>query len=288
MLDFLRFYAEVPVLAYSRYSSPLSNSILLFICLILVVFGIFTVVATNDPNIIKGLFSGIRVEQLNEKTFTIVILTLVGIVLTLLFYGEYKKMPIVDIFKSFREGKIHYVNKQQGYGDPKINPSYDIATPADIMNSLREDDMNTLMFGRSKFPTDAMTENSEGGEILRGYDNSSKMGEQYGTFTGMTLYGGPEMFDQRDIRRVWKDLENIEGPQKRKMSPELILLRNEYNNITEKLSTVSNEGVKNKLMREQKDIKKKIFEKVLKERNETAGIMKEEEMSLEDFKNVVG
>ena len=281
MLDFLRFYAEVPILAYSKYSSPVSNSILLIICLILVVFGIFVVITTNDPGIITGLFGSIRFEQLNEKMFTIITLSLIGVILTLLFYGEYKKMSIVDIFKSIREGKIHYINRQQGYTDPKLNQSYDIATPADIMNSLREDDMNTLMFGRSKFPTDAMTENSEGGEILRGYNNSSEMGEQYGSFTGMTLYGGPEMFDQRDIRRVWKDLENIEGPQKRKMSPELVLLRNEYNNITEKISTTSDNNAKRSLAEEEKKIKKKIFEQILKVRNE-------EEMSLEDFKNVVG
>ena len=287
MLDFLRFYLEVPVLAYNKYSSPLSNSILLVIFLFLTIVGIIATWVMYDPNKIRGLFSGIRFKQMEEKTFVIVALILLAIVLSIMLYGEYMKMPVVDIFRSLREGKITYINKQKGYDKPVMNPAYDIATPADIMNSLREDDMNTLMFGRSKFPTDAMTENSEGGEILRGYENSSDMGDQYGSFTGMTMYGGPEMFDQRDILRVRKDLENIKGPGERKMSPELVLLRNQYTDINLKIVNTSNEDARRSLKQEEREIKKKIFEQILKERNATENIPSEEEMILEDFKNVV-
>ena len=278
MLDVLRFYTEVPVLAYNKYASPISNSILLFICIYAVLVSIF-IVTTSDSTVITGLFDKIRLDQLKDKIITIITLVLLGIILALVISGEYKKFSILNFSKLFKEGKIEYTTlTKQGYDKPKMNPSYDIATPADIMNSLREDDMNTLMFGRSKFPTDAMTENSKGGEILRGYENSSEMGEQYGTFTGMTLYEGPEMFDQRDILRVWNDLENIGGPQKRKMSPELVLLRNQYNDINERINNTTDDGAKQALLVDQKNIKKKIFERILEEREDT---------SVEDFKNVL-
>lgn len=287
MLDVLRFYTEVPVLAYKKYASPISNLVFLSI-FIYVVAGFIFIVAINDSTTIEGLFEKIQSVHLNDKIITIITLVLLGIILALLIYGEYKKVPILNFSKLFKEGKIEYTTTKKGYDKPNMNPYYDVATPADIMNSLREDDMNTLMFGRSKFPTDAMTENSKGGEILRGYENSSEMGEQYGTFTGMTLYGGPEMFDQRDIHRVWKDLENIDGPQKRKMSPELVLLRNQYNDINERINNTTNESAKKGLMIEQKNIKKKIFQQVLEDRNDATGIPSEEKLSVEDFKNVVG
>ena len=266
MLDFLRFYIEAPALAYNKYSSPVTNLLFLLICTFLVIVSILFV-STKDTTVIEGLFDTIRFKQMNDKKFTIFILTLLGIILALLIYGEYKKMPIVNIFKTIRTGKIHYYNRQ-GYGDLEMKPEYDIATPSDIITSLREDDMNTLMFGRS----DALSENSNGGEILRGYENSSEMGDQYGTFTGMTLYSGPEMFEQRDIHRVWKDLENIDGPEKRKMSPELVLLRNEYIAVNEKIRNTSNVYAKAGLISEEKVIKEKIYEQLLKESNNVKGI----------------
>lgn len=285
MLDVLRFYTEVPVIAYNKYASPIRKLVFLFIC-IYVVASFILIVATSDQSVIEGFVKNIQSAQRNDKIITIITLVLLGIILAFLIYGEYKKIPNLNFSKLFSEGKIEFTTNQ-GYDKPKMNTSYDVATPADIMNSLREDDMNTLMFGRSKFPTDAMTKNSEGGEILRGYENSSEMGEQYGTFTGMTLYGGPEMFDQRDILRVWKDRENIGGPQKRKMSPELVLLRNQYNDINERINNTTDNGAKQALLVEQKKIKKKIFEQVLEERNNVTGIPSEENMSIEDFKNVV-
>lgn len=103
-----------------------------------------------------------------------------------------------------------------GFEKPILNPNYDYATPTDIMNNLREDDKNSLMFGRSNNPTEPFTQNSGKSETLRGYMNSSTMGEQYGTFTGMTLYGGPEMYHQTDILKVfpkynkYKTRENID------------------------------------------------------------------------------
>ena len=93
--------------------------------------------------------------------------------------------------------------RKENLSKPNINPVYDFSTPTDIINGLREDDKNSLMFGRSNQPTDAMTENSGKSEILRGYVNSGGMGDQYGTFTGMTLYGGPDMYDQNVLSRVF-------------------------------------------------------------------------------------
>ena len=72
------------------------------------------------------------------------------------------------------------------------------------------------------------------------------------------------------------------------MSPELVLLRNKYNTINQKINNTTDDGAKQALMNEQKDLKKNIFKRVLEKRNDATGIPTEEKMSLEDFKNVVG
>ena len=133
------------------------------------------------------------------------------IILSTFFAIEYKEVSIyVLIFLTVIFGVYTVYTGIPRLDPPVVVPEYDYATPTDIMNSLREDDKNSLMFGRSNQPTDVMSDNVEPG-ILRGYANSSTLGEQYGTFTGITLYDGPEMFEQSELTRVfgYDDIDEI-------------------------------------------------------------------------------
>ena len=71
----------------------------------------------------------------------------------------------------------------------------DYVKPSVLFESMRKDDKNSLMFGRSRDPVDAKKENTGKNEVLRGYKLSNNMGEQYGDFTGTSFYGGPVMYD---------------------------------------------------------------------------------------------
>jgi len=110
--------------------------------------------------------------------------------------------------------------------------------PTDLLRTMQENDRNTLMFGSYSVKND---KNARKGEIMRGFQNSGEMGEQYGNFTGMTLYGGPVMYHNEDIEKVYQ----LEKLSEQVFSAEVILLRDKYE------SASSNE--------ERLELKKQIF-----------------------------
>lgn len=134
------------------------------------------------------------------------------------------------------------------------------AKPSDIINSLREDDMNTLMFGRSKFPSDVM-----GGEqddrILRGYEVSSDLGDKYGTFTGVTLYDGPQLYDQQALQDVfgYDELNPV-------TSEKLERLRTEYTSVRQKLLKELDEDEFLEPNQELKELSEDLLEQIKTER----------------------
>lgn len=67
--------------------------------------------------------------------------------------------------------------------------------PSELFETMRKDDKNSLMFGRSRDPVDAKAGDTGGNEVLRGYKLSNNLGDQYGDFTGTSFYGGPVMND---------------------------------------------------------------------------------------------
>lgn len=122
--------------------------------------------------------------------------------------------------------RVIELSRPYNYEEPERTGVFAYTKPTDIVNNLRDNDKNFLMFGRSRDPPDAKTENSNGGEILKGYVPSSTMGEQYGYFTGMTLYSGPNMYDQEVINDVFGYTETLGTPG---MSPELVDAITKYN-----------------------------------------------------------
>ena len=74
--------------------------------------------------------------------------------------------------------------------DPEVDPMYE--TASSVFKNMQENDKNYLMFGRS--PQVSSTRDSD---ILKGDELSSNIGDTdtYGSFTGMTLYGGPDMYE---------------------------------------------------------------------------------------------
>jgi len=118
-----------------------------------------------------------------------------------------------------------------GYRELKKYLSVDIsspevsryAKPTDVMKIMRENDRNTLLFGPYVVKDD---KNSRNNETLRGFQNSGDMGEQYGYFTGMTLYSGPVMYQNEHIEKVYQ-LEKLSDQE---FSADIILLRDKYDN----------------------------------------------------------
>jgi|LauGreStaDraftv2_3_1035109.scaffolds.fasta_scaffold47326_1 hypothetical protein len=89
---------------------------------------------------------------------------------------------------------------------PVADPHYE--TASSLFKNMQENDRNYLMFGRS--PQVTSTNDSY---ILKGYELSSNIGDSntYGTFTGMTLYGGPDMYDATGIEWGGKSVSDAEA-----------------------------------------------------------------------------
>lgn len=216
--DFVRFLIDFPQLFYENTYTPFIGMIIFGILAGLLLAGSLFKLKDLDislPNIDYGMNS--------------IELFLMSFIFIMLSYGELRR---------------HY--KKKGFEEPIASSVHDFAKPTDIINSLREDDKNSLIFGRSKFPTDVMDGEQEGKEVLRGHENSSGLGEQYGTFTGMTLYGGPPMYHEDTLNKVFEYDKFIKGERDSSMDEKRVLLRNKYDQAS---SEEERENIKQEMIK---------------------------------------
>lgn len=87
---------------------------------------------------------------------------------------------------------------------PVADPEY--VTASRLYNTMQENDKNYLMFGRSPQVSRMRTS-----DILKGDKDSSNIGETYGSFTGMSLYGGPDMYEATGVNWGGKSVSNAEA-----------------------------------------------------------------------------
>ena len=255
-LNFLKFFVEFPVLMYKRYNEPLLSARILAV-LAAVIFTIGCLLLS------LGNFIEIGIA-----------LILLSLIFMLLSYVQYKNIRMITLTKT----------------PPVLNPAHDYAKPTSIINSLRDDDMNTLMFGRARQRRDALSENSEGGEIIKGHEDTSNLGEQYGSFTGASFYGGPEMYGEDLLGRVFP---NIDQNFKTSTDKTLVLTNSDFENKRANLLATQNElnGTPNNTelivtdeVREQLEpYKEQIFMDILERKNKEKDIPKEELLDIEDF-----
>lgn len=87
---------------------------------------------------------------------------------------------------------------------PVADPEY--VTASRLFTNMQENDKNYLMFGRSPQVSRVRTS-----DILKGDQDTSNIGETYGSFTGMTLYGGPDMYEATGVNWGGKSVSNAEA-----------------------------------------------------------------------------
>ena len=262
MREYIDFLLRFPFLFIRKLSrtTPFVLSIL-FGIITLISLGVFGVVLFQGT---PPSFSIDILSKNNAYVQQVLIVFLILIISLILLYNS--------IMKTLQKRDL---------AKPTINPVYDFATPTDIMNSLREDDKNSLMFGRSKQPTEAMSENSGKNHILRGYVNSGGMGEQYGNFSGMTLYSGPEMYDQRVLTRVFEDYDEYKNTDKidlRNVPPELQQKADAVQELLDKEQPLSAEDADELSQR-----RELLFKSLLEFKNKETGIPDEEKLQYSDF-----